>query len=69
MNYDSKEYYRNLNAMIKIWIFMERKRQDRHLEMVDLPDWIIKYNGARCDAALGPCSCGAWHTEEELRRF
>lgn len=26
------------------------------------------YNGGRgCDVFLGPCSCGAWHTEAEDR--
>lgn len=24
-------------------------------------------NGVRCDVAIGPCACGAWHTPEESR--
>ena len=29
---------------------------------------VILYNGGtRCDTAIGPCACGAWHTAEENR--
>lgn len=35
-----------------------------------LPVYIKKYNaGIECDMAIGPCSCGAWHTEEEYKKF
>lgn len=34
--------------------------------------WIIDYTGKRyngsnepCDMWVGPCSCGAWHTQDE----
>lgn len=63
-NFSLKDY----KAVLRLWIFMERKRQTwPDLDIIELPDWLPRWNGSRCDAALGPCSCGAWHHEEELR--
>ncbi len=35
-------------------------------DFVALPENIVRWNGTTCDLLIGPCSCGAWHKEEEL---
>lgn len=35
-----------------------------HLRAI-APDHIRYNGGTRCDMAVGPCACGAWHTVEE----
>lgn len=32
--------------------------------IVPMPAGVVVYNGSTrpCDTAVGPCSCGAWHT-------
>ena len=34
---------------------------------IQMPEGIVKYNPPyiKCDMLVGPCSCGAWHTEKE----
>ena len=31
------------------------------------PDIILHNGGVKCDMAIGPCACGAWHTAAENR--
>lgn len=68
-NKSSDSRMRDLQAAIKIWIFMERARSGvPTLIMIGLPEWLPLWNGSVCDAAVGPCSCGAWHQEGERRQ-
>jgi len=59
---------KDVRVVIKIWVYTERARESfPDLDIISLPDWLVVYNGfQRCDAALGPCACGAWHYEGEL---
>lgn len=37
---------------------------------VPLPSHITKRNGGQtCDMAIGPCACGAWHSESEWEQY
>ena len=56
-------------AIIKFVVGIERIRQTfPDLDIIGLPDWLLVDNGGvRCDMAIGPCSCGAWHYTGEER--
>lgn len=59
-------------ATIKFIVGLERIRRKRFgknkIPFVCLPDWLRVYNGGtRCDMAVGPCSCKAWHYLGEKR--
>ena len=42
--------------------------QGERIDIVGLPDYMDIYNGGeKCDMAIGPCSCGAWHYRGEDR--
>lgn len=37
------------------------------MEVFNNPDGTIsRRNGSWCDVDDGPCSCGAWHSEDEI---
>lgn len=39
--------------------------------IVSMPEEIELHNAAheRCDILIGPCSCGAWHTTDNLEKI
>lgn len=50
------------------WRIGGKQRISDNKSLTPLPDDIVVYNGGvRCDTAIGPCSCGATHTLEELK--
>lgn len=52
-----------MSPRVKIYYFVYIRaiKTGKMPEMLSLPESLILFNGTFCDAAIGPCSCGAWH--------
>lgn len=46
----------------KVKIYYLRMATTKNYGIIGLPETWLIYNGmTKCDMAIGPCSCGAWH--------
>lgn len=64
-----KYWVSKMSPKIKIYyyVYTQALKAGKVPGMMDLPENLKLFNGSLCDAAIGPCSCGAWHQIGEDR--